>query len=164
LSVRTGHNTGLARAQAEVDRAQAELDAYVEAISATDVGVETFAAGARRRRTELERAREALRAQLACEPAIGLPTGGAEVWATLGAHERNTLLRGLLRAVIVARAGGRGARTPLEDRVRVLAYHAELELPGRDGGAEVPLGIRRIALPDLDDPGVLRMPVGEDGL
>jgi len=32
------------------------------------------------------------------------------------------------------------------------------------GAGGVPLGIRSIALPDLDDPGVLGVPVGEDGL
>ena len=46
-----------------------------------------------------------------------------------GARRAQSLLRGLLRAVIAARAGGRGARTPLADRVRLLAYDAELELP-----------------------------------
>jgi hypothetical protein len=51
--------------------------------------------------------------------------------------------------VIVPRAGGCGARTPLEDRVRVLAYDAELELPQRSG-REIGLGICPIALPDLD--------------
>lgn len=54
-----------------------------------------------------------LRAQLACEPAIGGASGGAEVWATLEGCDRNTMLRGLLRAVVVACAGGRGSRTPL---------------------------------------------------
>jgi hypothetical protein len=51
--------------------------------------------------------------------------------------------------VIVARAGGCGARTPLEDRVRVLAYDGERELPQRSG-REIGLGICPIALPDLD--------------
>jgi hypothetical protein len=73
------------------------------------------------------------------EPALTGPTGGVEVWATLDAHERNTLLGGLLRAVIVARAGGRGARTTLADRVRVLANDTELELLGRDGAPELAL-------------------------
>ena len=163
LSVLAGANTGLERAQDEVRAAHAELDAYVEAVSAVEIGVEAFAAGARQRRTQLERARDELRAQMAFEPAIGVAPGGAEVWRTLSAGERNTLLRGLLRAVIVARAGGRGSRTPLTDRVRVLAYDAEFELPDAGGGME-PLGIQPIQLPDLDEPGVLRMPMTEDRL
>jgi hypothetical protein len=84
------------------------------------------------------------------------------VWTTLGGYERNTLLRSLMRAVIVARAGGRGARRPLADRVRVLAYDAAIELPA-EGRGERPIGIRPIRLPELDDPGVLRMPGSEDG-
>jgi hypothetical protein len=168
LSVRAGANRGLERAQAVVEAAPAELDAYLEAISAIDVGVEAFAKGARQRRSQLERAREGLRAQLACEPAIAGPSGGAEVCSTLDSRERNTLLRGLLRAVIVARAGGRDSRTRQEDRVLVLAYDAGaydagLKLPQRDA-REIPLGIRPILLPDLDDPGVLRVPASEDGL
>jgi hypothetical protein len=37
---------------------------------------------------------------------------GAEVWPEVDRFERNTLLRSLLGAVIVARAGGRGSRRP----------------------------------------------------
>jgi hypothetical protein len=68
----------------------------------------------------------------------------------------------LLRAVIVARAGGRGARTPLAERVRVLAYDADIDLPA-DGRSAQPIGIRPIRLPDLDDPRVLGMPGSDDG-
>ena len=56
--------------QAELDGAQRELDAYLEAVSSIDVGVAKFVARARLRRAELDRAREALRAGLACEHAL----------------------------------------------------------------------------------------------
>jgi hypothetical protein len=154
-------------AQARVDAAQAELAAYVEAVSAADIGVTAFSAGARRRREELETAREALRAQLTRQPALLGGRAGADMWATLNGYERNALLRSLLRAVIVTRAGGRaggrGARRPLVDRVRVLAYDADLALPAR-GARELASGIHTIRLPDFDDLRVLRMPGGEDGL
>jgi hypothetical protein len=61
LSVLAGANTGLERAQDEVTAAHAALDAYVEAVSAVEIGVEAFAAGARQRRTRLEQARDELR-------------------------------------------------------------------------------------------------------
>jgi hypothetical protein len=73
----------------------------------------------------------------------------------IGSDERNTLLRSLLGVVMVA-------CTPFSERVRVLAYDSAIELPA-DGRGERPTGIRPIRLPDLDDPGVLRMPGGEDG-
>jgi hypothetical protein len=45
----------------------------------------------------------------------------------------------------------------------VLAYDADIDLPALRRG-ERPIGIHPIPLPELDDPGVLRVPAGENGL
>jgi hypothetical protein len=58
--------------------------------------------------------------------------------AMLDGHQPNTLLRSLLRAAIVARSGGRGARTPLADRAGVLATTPKLEVCGREGSPSGP--------------------------
>jgi DNA invertase Pin-like site-specific DNA recombinase len=153
-----------ARAEAAFEKAKAELEAYVTAISAADVGAEAFAAGARQRSKAVDAARTALHAAMDREPADFPGATGGQIWEVLDAHERNQLLRGLLAAVVVKRGGGRGSRTPLVDRVRVLAHGFEdLKLPGgRLGG--VGSGIVPIVLPDLHTPGVLRPPSGEDPL
>jgi hypothetical protein len=63
----------------------------------------------------------------------------------------------------VVQACGRGGRTvPPEERVRVLAYGAEVRLPQRRG--EKPSGLCPIPLPDFDDPGVLGISPGKDSL
>jgi hypothetical protein len=56
------------------------------------------------------------------------------------------------------RAGGRGARVPIEDRVRVLAYGADVP-GGRGGDAR---GIVPIPLDDIDNERVLSIPAGKD--
>src|ERR687890_1054247 len=103
---------------------------------------------------------DALRDALAMNPTVPMLASGADAWTDLNAHERNTVLRALLRAVVVKRGGGRGSRTPLHERVRVIAHGADLALPVRRGGEAS--GILPIALPNLDDPRVLRMPSSED--
>ncbi len=74
-------------------------------------------------------------------------------WKALDEHGRNQLLCGLLEAVIVARAGGRGHIVPIESRVRVVRYGAGLIDTRRYRGAARP--IVSVILPDLDDPSVL---------
>jgi DNA invertase Pin-like site-specific DNA recombinase len=160
LSVSANPGRSADRARAELDIAERELAAYLEAVSAADVGAEAFAAGARARRAQVDAARQALRAELAHTPALPMEGTAADVWESLAAHERNTLLRGLLAAVVVRRAGGRGARVPLAERARVLAFGTALAVPVARGNE--PAEILRIPLPDLDAPGVLRLPGGED--
>ena len=160
LSVSASAGRGAERARVEFDQAERELAAYLEAVSAADVGIEAFAAGARSRRDRVDAARAELRRELARRPMLPATGSGADVWETLNGHERNTLLRGLLAAVVVRRAGGRGARMPLADRVRVIAFGTDLRLPVRRGNE--PAEIIPIPLPDLDAPGVLRPPFSED--
>ncbi len=74
----------------------------------------------------------------------------------------DALLRSLLAGVLVKRAGGRGARVALQDRVRVIAFGADVRLPHRRYGQA--MGIVPIELPDVHAPGVLRMASGEDRL
>ena len=162
LSVTASEGGGLERTRADLSAAERELGTYLAAVSAADVGAEAFADGARARREAVDRARDALRGELARQPVIPGVRSGAEVWATLGGHERNLLLRGLLAAVVVRRAGGRGARVPLEGRVRVLAHGAEIVLPTGRGGQAA--GLVRLEFPDLDHPDVLRPPSSEKSL
>ena len=126
-----------------------ELAAYVSAISAADVGAAVFAEGARGRRARLDAAQATLREELSREAAVPIAASGAAVWDDLDATERNTLLRALLSTVVVRRAGGRGARLGLHDRVRVLRWGAPFE----------PL---RPFWPDVNDPDVLGLAASED--
>lgn len=160
LAVTSADGQGVERARARRTIAEAELTAYVEAVSVADVGAAAFRAGAKLRRAAVEAADDELRAHLAAQPSGPVITDGAEAWDALEGHERNRLLRALLRCVVVARGGGRGSRTPLPDRVRVIAYGAKLALPVRRGGEAS--GLVPIILPDLDHPDVLRPAGGED--
>lgn len=162
LRVTAAEGRSVEEAQAKVRTAERELVAYVESLTAADVGAEVFAAGARSRRRALDAAHARLDAEMALSRAMPAVGTGADAWATLDGHERNVLLRALLAAVVVRRAGGRGHIVPIESRVRVLAHGATVTLPERRGGEAS--GIVPIALPDLDEPGVLRSPPGENGL
>jgi DNA invertase Pin-like site-specific DNA recombinase len=139
------------RARAKVTAAERELEVYLVAVNAAEVGADAFAAGARERRAKLEGATGEMRTELARVPAMPKVGTGAEVWDELDAHERNALLRSLLAAVVVRPTGRRVV--PVVDRVRVLAYGADLDLP-RKGGHE-PGGIVPIPFEDLNGVGVL---------
>ena len=153
LSVTAKDSRGAEQAQATLADAERERDAYLSGVKAAGLAVETFAAGARERQAAVDVAREALRAELSRRAVVPDMGTGADAWEVLDSHERNQLLRSLLSVVVVARAGGRGSRTPLEDRVRVLAFGADVLLPERSGGEAS--GIVPIPLPDVDGPGVL---------
>jgi DNA invertase Pin-like site-specific DNA recombinase len=145
---------GIRRARAALRAAERELTTYLEAVSAADVGAEAFAAGARPRREAVEDARDQLAAALATRPT---PVEGDPVkaWERLNGARRNRLLRGLIETVLVARAGGPGARRAVPDRVRVIKHGAGLINGYAGGGVAMP--IRTTQLPDLDDPLVLRV-------
>ena len=147
---------GVATARAALADAKAEMTAYLEAVSAQAVGARAFAAGAQSRREAIDAAQAELQARVATRPIAPVIAGGADAWSKLDAAGRNMVLRGLLEVVLVKRAGGRGSRTPLTDRVRVIRHGAGLILP-RAGGPEVPYGLHPIVLPDANDPRVLRM-------
>jgi len=161
LSVSATPGQGVERARAELDSAKLGLSTYLDMVNAAEIGVEAASAGARSRQERIEKAQAQLRAELARSPAMPLMGTGAEVWESLDAHERNTLLRGLIAHVVVKRSGGRGSRTPLADRVRVLAFGADVAGPERHGSD--PADVLPIPLPDLDADGVLgAVALGED--
>jgi DNA invertase Pin-like site-specific DNA recombinase len=153
LRVSATDGRGLERAEAAVAAAGAELAALLTTVKAADLEERDYADELRSRKAAVEAARAELRAERGRRPALPVPGTGAEVWETRDAHQRNELLRALLGAVVVARGGGRGSRTPLHERVRVLKFGAEIDLPQRRGGEAS--GVVPIVLPDLDDPRVL---------
>jgi DNA invertase Pin-like site-specific DNA recombinase len=163
LSVQAGEGEGhLAQAREAVAVAERELAAYLAAVSAADVGAEAFAEGARDRRARLDEAEVELRRRVAVRPVLGDLQDGLAAWEAVDGHGRNALLRALLEMVVVRRAGGRGGRVPLEDRVRVLPRGAGWVAPSKNSSDAV--GVVRLPFPDGDDERVLRMPGGEDGL
>jgi DNA invertase Pin-like site-specific DNA recombinase len=160
LSVTASEGDALARAEDAVAAAERELKALVKTVTAAGLEELDFAEELRDRKRAVEDAREALRVERARLPVIPAFSTGAEVWKTLDEAERNTLLRALLEAVIVERAGGRGSRRSLDERVRVIAHGTGLRVA--EGGNGKAGGIVPVPLPDLDAPGVLRSPTGED--
>jgi DNA invertase Pin-like site-specific DNA recombinase len=155
LTVMVAEGRGVERTRAKLADAERELAAFLEGVSAAGLPTESFADQARHRHEAVERARDDLDAMLAMRPAIPVDGTGADAWERLDRHQRNALLRALLSAVVVKRAGGRGARTPLPDRVRVLAHGAPIGLPERRGGEA--MGITPIPLPDPHDVAVIRV-------
>lgn len=144
--------SGLDRARAGRVQAERELAAYLEAVSAADVGADAFAAGARVRREAVEQAeREETDALRVRAPVI--PPNIETEYARMSVGERHGLLRRLIEAVLVERAG-RGRVVPVGDRVRVLRAGAGVvHGPYRGGGKA--LSLVRIDLPAGDDPRVL---------
>lgn len=134
--------------------ARAELAAYLRAVDAAGLGPEA-AEGMRQRRERVLEAEAAEQAALSRSALPGLE-GGAAAYRSLDVNGRNHVLRGLVAAVVVRRAG-RG-NPPLAGRVRVLRFGAVT--PDWSAAGEVPLGIRPFwPEPDSDD--VLRIPGGE---
>jgi site-specific DNA recombinase len=160
LEVSATEGDRVERSRQTLARAERALDAYLDAVSAEDVGADAFNRAARKKSDAVDKAREEMRNELARRPALPQVGSGAEVWPKLNGAERNQLLRSLLAAIVV-RPVGRGRRVPVADRVRVLAYGTDLELPERRGGEAS--GIVPIAFPDVDKVGVLSVLAGEDG-
>ena len=116
-----------------ITTSESALDAVVKAVTAAGLDDRDFGSELRERKEALEQAKAHLRRERARRPALPTPGTGAEIWPTLDARERNTLLRGLLGAVIVKRSG-RGGRPSLDDRVRVISYGADLRVAMNNGG------------------------------
>ncbi|PTL55785.1 hypothetical protein C7Y72_19345 [Paraconexibacter algicola] len=150
-------------ARARLADAEADLRGYLEATAGLGVDPGALAAGALERQRRVDEARDGLRRLLAVRPVVPGVGDGAEAWGRLDGHGRALLLRALLEVVVVRSAGrgGRGARVPVEERVRVVAYGTGLFDRAPFERAHEPAGLRPILWPDLDDPGVLRAPVGE---
>jgi DNA invertase Pin-like site-specific DNA recombinase len=154
LQVTVTEGDRIGQAQERVRTAERELRTYLEAVKAAEIGAEAVTAAARKRKEELDDANAELQAELARRPVLPEVGSGADVWKRLGSHDRNTVLRSLLSAIVVEPCG-RGRRVPLGDRVRVLVHGADIALPDRRGGEAS--GIAPIPLPDVDHADVLRV-------
>lgn len=161
LEVAAAAGVDVEGARRDLDAAEIELAAYVRMTSAAGLGEAAFVEGARQRQRAVDGARGGLRDELARRPLAPVLRGGVQAYESLSVHGRNRVLRGLLSCVVVARAGGRGARVRLADRVRVLVAGADVGLPVRGGG--VASGVVSIDLAGLDGPDVLREVDGEAG-
>lgn len=138
LEITDAPGGNVAEATAAREEAERELETFLLSVSAADIGAEAFGSGARQRREAVERATEAERAVLAQVGGITRLSGGAGEWVGLSVHERNTVLRSLLKVVIV-RPAGRGKTVAVEDRARVLSGDADVALIARQPGGIVPL-------------------------
>jgi DNA invertase Pin-like site-specific DNA recombinase len=143
--------------RAEVRRAKGELAAYLEAVSASVVGVDAFAEGARQRQEAVEAAEEALSKALAAAPASSIGDI-LKVYDNLPIKTKTRALAGLIEGVAVRSCHG-DRNVPVADRVRVVAYGAGIAVDGRRlGWRNGPsAGIKPIRFADLDDEVVLRV-------
>jgi DNA invertase Pin-like site-specific DNA recombinase len=160
LEVTASEGNRVERARAKLAAAEHKRDAFLDAFDGAAVDPAAIRRSAEKLQAAVDAAEEALRAEHARAPALPRVGSGADVWDDLNPHERNALLRSLLAAVVV-RPAGRGRRVPIAHRVRVFAHGAAVRLPKRRG--EEASGIVPIPFPDLDAPGVLGAPAGEDG-
>ena len=122
------------RAQQALAEADAELAAWIEAVSVREFGREAYTAGLTIRRQRQHEARQALDTAVAAS-ASGDPAALADLpalWPTLSTEDRRRLLGGRIDAVMLRRGRDITART------RILwAGEAPSDLPGR--GRRVPL-------------------------
>jgi site-specific DNA recombinase len=140
-------------ARRAVREAEQELAAYLEGVAAAGLSPEQYANGARRRGRAVEEARERLATLLERER-TRVDGDPLRAWARMDPTQRNRLLRSLIEAVIVTPVG-RGRRVPVGERSHVIAHGAGLVNDYR--GAGVPLPVQPLAIPDRNDPVVLRM-------
>jgi site-specific DNA recombinase len=142
----------LADAEQTLRDAERERMEFAATASVTLLGAEAYTFAANMKTEAVENAKGELRKLRTLSPSLPVGGRGPEVWTDLDPYERNTLLRALLAAVVVAPVGS-GHRVPVEDRTRVLAAGTSwLDLPKRSGHGG---GIVLIPLPDLSAPGVL---------
>lgn len=132
--------------------ATAELAAYLESVSAADIGVTAFRKGMIGRQARVEETAGELARLLASSEVAGGPGGPEAVWEDMSVEQRNHALHGLLEGVIVRRAGGNGGgtgrRASLVSRVRVVR-----------GGAGIVVRHRPLVFPAPDADDVLRVQV-----
>lgn len=160
LSTRaTDDHVAIDAARQRLRDTETELATFLAGVSAAGIGEVDFAAAARQRREAIDQART----EFAAVSARSVPKVDGDpvrLWEVMSVEQRNRLLRGLIEAVLVRRAGGRGNIVAPADRVRVLAAGAGLvDTTWRRGGTPRP--ITSIALPDADDPAVLGMDLAE---
>ena len=121
-ALRLRKSSGTAKeTEAALVEAEGELDAYLGAVSAADVGAEAFARGARQRRDAVHQARAAL-AKATREAGDEGPAHAdlLDRLPELSDRELNAELRGLIAEVVVTKSAQPGRRGELGDRVRVV--------------------------------------------
>ncbi len=138
-----------ADARFELERAEAELAAFLRGVQAAGIAVEQFAQSARERQRAIDVARLALHDRLAEQPARTISGDPVVAWDAMDGGQRNRLLGGLFEGVLVARAGGRGHVVPVAVRVRVVKRGAGVIDTRRYRGVARPIVSVRFA--ELDD-------------
>lgn len=95
----------LREAEREADRADAELASYLTAVSASDVGADAFAAGARQRREVVDRAQAALYDLRERAGVADLPreTELRADWSDMPVSDQNAVLRAAFDAIVIRR-------------------------------------------------------------
>lgn len=120
-----GDGDALERASRELEDAEQDVAAFLRYASPRDPGFED---ALNEHRARADGVRERFQRAMALNPTGG-PRTLADAYREGDVSERNRLLRGLLEAVVVTRAG-RGRRVPVADRVDVFGFGADLDLPG----------------------------------
>lgn len=148
--------TRITEARERRGNARRELAAYLQAVEAAGIGAVDFAAGAKQRQQAVDDAEGELGVALAARP-DHLTGDPVEAWNQAGVERRNHLLRSLAETVIVRQPRGHQV-IPVSDRARVIAIGADIVEPYRGGGVPVP--VRELPFPGLDDPRILRVQLG----
>lgn len=141
--------------------AEGELAVFLRDVRAAGLKAGQFAEGARARADAIDRARR-IEERLLAGRVDGITGDAVEAWGRMNATQRNHVLGRVVEVVLVARAGGRGSRTPIADRVRVIRHGAGLVDAKRYRGEARP--IVTVGLPDVDDPRVLGVHLSQDEL
>lgn len=142
----------LQAARQDAAAAVAERDAYLESVSAADIGAAAFRRGLLGRQARVDETEGELARLLAASEVADGPGDPVDVWEDMSIEQRNHALHGLLEGVIVRRAGGNGGgtgrRASLASRVRVVR-----------GGAGIIVRHRPLVFPAPDADDVLRVQV-----
>jgi site-specific DNA recombinase len=127
----TKRDETFAEATAALEKAEREMTAYVQSVSAALIGEDTFAAGAASRREAIDKARSALDA---ASSVVTLPADPALAWRVMDDGDRRRFLLAT-GVVFVKPTPARGKGSLIAERVKWVAFenHPGLAetLPGR---------------------------------
>lgn len=149
-SVKT--DSGAEAARSALRAARHELAVYLEATAAAGLSADVMTEGLKLRQANIEQRRDELDAILSAQTAPVLDDP-LTAWEQMHEGQRNTVLCGLLEAVVIQRCG-RGKNVPVQDRARIIKHGAGLFAAYRYGGEAMP---SRAVFPDADDPRLLRV-------
>ncbi len=147
-----GAKSDAGKLRGTLDDARAELDAYIAATSAAQIGPDAFGRGLDDRQTRVEEAQRAFDAQDDRSAAARVTVGGADAYLQLDPTGRNAVLRSLIECVVIE-ACGRGRRVAPRDRATIFRRGADLGIV--DGAGSTPTGIQPIIV-DREHPDVIR--------